>query len=95
MVAILTNERFSDPDWIFERKLDGVRCLAFRKGSRIELLSRNRASKNTIYPELLKTITRRLARKGDRWKDIARRARAMHDAEQKLDALERTASRET
>jgi ATP-dependent DNA ligase len=95
MLAILTNERFSDPDWIFERKLDGVRCLSFRKGSRIELLSRNRASKNTTYPELRKTITRRLARKGDPWKDIARRARAIHDAEQKLDSLVPTASRKT
>jgi bifunctional non-homologous end joining protein LigD len=56
MLAILTNERFSDPDWIFERKLDGVRCLAFRKGSRIELLSRNRANKNTTYPELLEPL---------------------------------------
>jgi bifunctional non-homologous end joining protein LigD len=26
MLAILTSERFSDPDWIFERKLDGIRC---------------------------------------------------------------------
>jgi len=23
MLATLTDERFSDPDWIFERKLDG------------------------------------------------------------------------
>ena len=29
---MLTDERFSDPDWVFERKLDGVRCLAFRDG---------------------------------------------------------------
>ena len=24
-LATLTDDRFSDPDWIFERKLDGVR----------------------------------------------------------------------
>ena len=29
MKAVLTDERFSDADWIFERKLDGIRCLAF------------------------------------------------------------------
>ena len=29
-LATLTEERFSDPDWIFERKWDGIRCLAFR-----------------------------------------------------------------
>jgi bifunctional non-homologous end joining protein LigD len=28
--AVLTDERFSDPGWIFERKLDGIRCLAFK-----------------------------------------------------------------
>jgi bifunctional non-homologous end joining protein LigD len=25
MKAVLTRERFRDPDWIFERKLDGIR----------------------------------------------------------------------
>ena len=34
MKAVLTNERFSDPDWIFERKLDGIRCVAVRDGAR-------------------------------------------------------------
>lgn len=29
MLATLTVDRFSDPDWIYERKLDGERCLAF------------------------------------------------------------------
>ena len=56
MLAILTDERFSDPDWVFERKLDGVRCLAFRNGSRITLLSRNRANKNATYPELIEPL---------------------------------------
>ena len=32
MKATLTDERFSDPDWIFERKLDGIRCIAIRDG---------------------------------------------------------------
>jgi len=27
-LATLTRERFSGPEWIFERKLDGERCLA-------------------------------------------------------------------
>ena len=30
MKAVLTDERFSDPAWIFERKLDGIRCLAIK-----------------------------------------------------------------
>ena len=32
MKAVLTDERFSDPGWIFERKLDGIRCVAIRDG---------------------------------------------------------------
>jgi bifunctional non-homologous end joining protein LigD len=56
MLATLTDERFSDPDWIFERKLDGVRCLAFRNGRRLRLLSRNRQSLNGTYPELVEAL---------------------------------------
>jgi ATP-dependent DNA ligase len=41
MAATLTQERFSGPDWIFERKLDGIRLLAFKRGRDIRLLSRN------------------------------------------------------
>jgi bifunctional non-homologous end joining protein LigD len=32
-LATFTAERFSDPGWLFERKFDGERCLAFRPGS--------------------------------------------------------------
>jgi len=42
MAATLTQERFAGPDWIFERKFDGVRLLAFRQGPDVRLLSRNR-----------------------------------------------------
>jgi hypothetical protein len=35
MRAVLTRERFSDPDWSFERELDGIRCLAIRGGGRL------------------------------------------------------------
>ena len=34
MKAVLTDERFSDPGWIFERKLDGIRCVAIRSAPR-------------------------------------------------------------
>ncbi|HWK17958.1 MAG TPA: non-homologous end-joining DNA ligase [Solirubrobacteraceae bacterium] len=52
MKAVLTTERFSDPDWIFERKLDGIRCIAIRDGERVRMLSRNDLSLNERYPEL-------------------------------------------
>ena len=55
-LATLTDERFSDPEWIFERKLDGVRCLAFRDGPRVQLMSRNRQSLNGNYPEVLDAL---------------------------------------
>jgi bifunctional non-homologous end joining protein LigD len=46
MAATLTQERFTGPDWIFERKLDGIRVLAFKNGAQIRLLSRNRLPQN-------------------------------------------------
>ncbi len=42
MAATLTDERFDDPDWIFERKLDGFRYLAFVTEHDATLLTRNR-----------------------------------------------------
>jgi ATP-dependent DNA ligase len=42
MAATLTQDRFSGPGWIFERKFDGIRLLAFRNGGDVRLLSRNR-----------------------------------------------------
>jgi bifunctional non-homologous end joining protein LigD len=42
MAATLTKERFTGPAWTFERKLDGIRLLAFKRGSDVQLYSRNR-----------------------------------------------------
>jgi bifunctional non-homologous end joining protein LigD len=42
MAATLTQDRFTGPDWIFERKLDGVRLLAFKDAGAVRLLSRNK-----------------------------------------------------
>ncbi len=53
MLATLTDQRFSDPDWIFERKLDGERVLVFRQGKRVRLVSRNKKLLNNTYPELV------------------------------------------
>ncbi|MDA0163021.1 non-homologous end-joining DNA ligase [Solirubrobacter ginsenosidimutans] len=50
MKAVLTQERFSDPEWIYERKLDGIRCIAIRDGDTVKLLSRNDLSLNGRYP---------------------------------------------
>jgi DNA ligase D-like protein (predicted ligase) len=56
MKAVLTEERFSDPAWIFERKLDGVRCIAVRDGGEVALWSRNDLSMNGRYPEIAREL---------------------------------------
>lgn len=56
MLATLTDKRFSDPRWIFERKLDGERCLAFRDGRGARLMSRNRKRLDDVYPELVEAL---------------------------------------
>jgi len=56
MLATLAGEPFSDPEWVFERKLDGERCLAFRDGDGIRLLSRNRRELGETYPELAEPL---------------------------------------
>jgi ATP-dependent DNA ligase len=42
MAATLTQERFTGPEWIFERKYDGIRLLAYRQRDEVRLYSRNR-----------------------------------------------------
>src|SRR3954449_12849759 len=56
MKAVLTDERFSDPDWIYERKLDGIRCIAIRDGRELRLLSRNDLSMNDRYSQVAKAL---------------------------------------
>ncbi|HKT82933.1 MAG TPA: hypothetical protein VJQ84_03760, partial [Solirubrobacterales bacterium] len=50
MKAKLSERRFSDPGWLFERKLDGIRCIAVRDGCDTRLWSRNDLSMNARYP---------------------------------------------
>ena len=56
MKAVLTDERFSDPAWIFERKLDGIRCIAVRDGGPVKLWSRNDLALNDRYPEIAQAL---------------------------------------
>jgi bifunctional non-homologous end joining protein LigD len=62
MKAVLTDERFSDPGWLYERKLDGIRCLAVRDGDDVRLRSRNDLSLNGRFPELVDALGRDRAR---------------------------------
>jgi ATP-dependent DNA ligase len=56
MAATLTGERFSGPDWIFERKFDGIRLLAFKDARRVRLLSRNRLPQDAAYPSVAAAV---------------------------------------
>src|SRR5215510_6428809 len=56
MAATLTQERFTGPEWIFERKLDGIRLLAFKNGNDVTLYSRNRLPQN--YPSVAEAIAK-------------------------------------
>jgi bifunctional non-homologous end joining protein LigD len=56
MKAVLTEDRFSSNEWIYERKLDGIRCLAFRHDQELRLLSRNKLSLNGRFPEIASAL---------------------------------------
>jgi bifunctional non-homologous end joining protein LigD len=51
-LATLTHDRFSVPDWVYERKLDGERCLAFCGPAGVRLLSRNKRDITSTFPEV-------------------------------------------
>ena len=52
MKAVLSDRPFSDADWVFERKLDGERCGALRRGGQVTLLSRTGRPLGAAYPEV-------------------------------------------
>ena len=56
MAATLTQERFSGSDWLFERKFDGIRLLAYKSGDEVRLYSRNRLPQN--LPPLAAAVAR-------------------------------------
>ncbi len=56
MLATLTHEPFSSDDWIYERKLDGVRCIVHRDRHGAHLFSRNDRRLDRTFPELLPMI---------------------------------------
>ena len=54
MAATLTEDRFSGHDWLFERKFDGIRLLAYKNKEDVRLFSRNRLPQH--LPVLAKAI---------------------------------------
>ena len=52
MLAKLSHKIFSGREWIFERKLDGERCIAIKKEKKVSLRSRYNKKINVSYPEI-------------------------------------------
>ena len=61
MLAVLSDETYSDPDWIFERKLDGERVLATLSQGKVRLVSRNGKDVRASYPEIADALDERWA----------------------------------
>jgi bifunctional non-homologous end joining protein LigD len=56
MAATLTQERFSGPEWVFERKFDGIRLLSYCDAGGVRLFSRNQLPQNC--PAVAEAIAR-------------------------------------
>lgn len=56
MMATLTDDYFDDPEWIYERKLDGVRCLVSIENGKVKLYSRNENDISKTYYELVESL---------------------------------------
>lgn len=50
--------RLLGDDWVYERKLDGLRCVSVRSGSRVELWSRNHLSFDRRFPDIAAAVGR-------------------------------------
>jgi bifunctional non-homologous end joining protein LigD len=55
-LATLTKDRFSDPAWIYERKLDGERILAFCGGGGVRLRTRRQRDVTATFPEIVAAL---------------------------------------
>lgn len=56
MLATLTDTYFDDAGWIYERKLDGVRCVVTICEGEVKLYSRNGNAISSTYPELVDAL---------------------------------------
>jgi bifunctional non-homologous end joining protein LigD len=52
MLATLSDKPFDNPDWLFELKMDGMRALTFKDGSKLEMKTRNEKALVDRFPTL-------------------------------------------
>ena len=58
MEALLTEQLPDGPDWLFEPKWDGFRCLAVRDGEQVDLWSKSGKPLGRYFPEVVAMIGR-------------------------------------
>ena len=56
MLADTAEAAFSDPEWLFELKLDGYRLLATRQNETARLISRNGNDLSACFPEVIRAL---------------------------------------
>ena len=56
MLASSREHPFSDPDWLYEIKYDGVRLLAWRSDDTVELYGRKGQTFTVRYPEIVRAL---------------------------------------
>jgi DNA ligase D-like protein (predicted ligase) len=56
MLAKLTDVPLADPGWLYERKFNGERVLAFRSGTEVRLRSRSEHRLDGTYPEVVDAL---------------------------------------
>src|SRR3978361_1415487 len=55
-LATLSHDRFWEPGWVYERKLDGMRVLAVRDASGCRLYSRSGRDVTVAFPEVAEAL---------------------------------------
>ncbi len=56
MLATLVSEPFDRPGWAYEEKYDGDRILAYKRGARVVLLSRNGKDHTARFPRIVAEV---------------------------------------
>jgi bifunctional non-homologous end joining protein LigD len=56
MLATLSKELVTGPEWVYEEKYDGIRAVAYRDGDRVRLLSRTDQDLTAGFPAVVEAL---------------------------------------
>jgi bifunctional non-homologous end joining protein LigD len=62
MLATLTEKYFSDPDWIYEEKFDGIRAIVIKNKDKVSIYSRNKNLLNAKFLSLIESFKKQKAK---------------------------------